>query len=48
MAKNDPAALAHPHDEPLPSFRYAMENQAGRVNPSGSAKEANGALVRQS
>jgi oxalate decarboxylase len=33
------ATADHRHDE-LPSFRYAMENQTGRVNESGSAKEA--------
>lgn len=41
MAGQDAASLAHPHDEQLPSFRYAMENQTGRVSAAGSAKEAN-------
>jgi oxalate decarboxylase len=41
MTKQDAASLAHTHDDSLPSFRYAMENQTGRVNDAGSAKEAN-------
>ncbi len=41
MSKQDAASLAHPHDQPLPSFRFAMEDQEGRVNAAGSAKEAN-------
>ena len=41
MANQASASPAHAHDQPLPSFRYAMENQAGRVNAAGSAKEAN-------
>ena len=40
MAQPSKADSAHAHDE-LPSFRYAMENQTGRVSESGSAKEAN-------
>jgi oxalate decarboxylase len=39
MAKSNGKALKH--EKPLPSFRYAMENQTGRVSAAGSAKEAN-------
>jgi oxalate decarboxylase len=41
MSKPDAASLSHMHDQELPSFHYAMENQTGRVNAAGSAKEAN-------
>ncbi len=35
-----PAALDVDAPEPLPSFRYAMEAQTGRVYPAGTAKES--------
>ncbi|MBX3411985.1 MAG: cupin domain-containing protein [Pirellulales bacterium] len=35
------ASSQKPHEESIPSFRYAMEDQEGRVSAAGSAKEAN-------
>ena len=34
-----PAAEAHKSDE-LPTFKFSMENQRGKVTEGGSAKEA--------
>ena len=40
MTAQTPPPVHHDHDQ-VPQFKYAMEDQEGRVNAAGSAKEAN-------